>query len=66
MNETRSLVLDLHLYEDSKWKEDCLSKLEIILDDGRNDAGDIGDLGDFMEYGKSYRISIHIEPIEGF
>lgn len=40
-----------------------MSKLEILLDDKRNDCSDFCDIGDEMEYGKSYRITISIEEI---
>jgi hypothetical protein len=52
------------LYEDSRWKEECLSRLEIILDDHRNACGDFSVLGDVMEYGETYRITLTIEKIE--
>jgi hypothetical protein len=54
---------DVCLYEDSKWKETFLSKLEIVLDDARNPVSGLGDIGDSMEYGKNYRITFSIEEI---
>jgi len=60
-----SASFDLHLYEDSRWKEEALTKLEIILDDSRNaSCAGIGDLGDHMQYGKSYRVTLTIEEID--
>jgi hypothetical protein len=58
----KSATYDLHLYEDSRWKEEGLTKLEIILDDSRNSScAGIGNLGDHMQYGKNYRITLSIE-----
>ena len=45
----------VHLFEDSKEKEEVLSKIEIALDDERNaSAKNFGSVGDKMEYGKTY------------
>lgn len=54
-----------HLYEDSKWKERGLSRLETFLDDGRNPMKPpyLGDLGDGMEHGKNYRVIMTVEEI---
>jgi hypothetical protein len=56
----RSKSYELKLYEDSQWKESGLSKLEILLDDSRNQCGDFSDIGDFLEYGNTYRLTITI------
>jgi len=54
-------VANVTLYADSKWKEGCLSRLEIALDDSRNtEAAGIGNVGDLMEYGKTYTVTLTI------
>jgi hypothetical protein len=60
-----SASYDLHLYEDSRWKESGLTKLSILLDDDRNEScAGIGNLGDTMQYGRSYRVTLTIEEID--
>jgi len=39
------------LYEDRKWKENSMSRLEILLDDQRNTVRN-DDWSYFMQYGK--------------
>ena len=61
----QTLKINAKLFEDSKWKIDCLSKLEIILDDSRNpEAACFADVGDFMEFGKEYIIELSITEKE--
>lgn len=51
------------LYSDSAFKEKCLSKLEIMFDDERNEGiAEFNDLmDDKLEYGKRYTITISVE-----
>ena len=53
------------LYEDSAWKENSLSKLEILFDDSRNNGmSELNDkLDNFLEYGKNYLISFTVREI---
>ena len=53
------------LYEDSAWKENFLSKLEIMFDDSRNNGmSELNDkLDNLLEYGKNYLISFTVSEI---
>ena len=59
----KTRTYELKLYDDSRWKEAGLSKLEILLDDSRNDCADFSDIGESLEYGREYRLTITIEPM---
>lgn len=50
---------------EGKWKEECMSKLEIMFDTLGNDGmPEFNDLCDEkLEWGKKYRIKISIEEI---
>ena len=52
----------VHLFEDTKERENVLSKIEIALDDERNaSTKNFSSVGDEMEYGKTYIITLTIE-----
>lgn len=60
---TVTAIVDLHA--DSKWKESSMSKLEVALDDCRNQsAASFADVGDFMEYGNKYEVTISVRIIK--
>ncbi len=54
------------LHSDVNWKENCLSKLEIFLDDGRNPVSDEDwdKIENALEYGKKYKLTISMEEID--
>lgn len=54
----------LKLYPDSQWKENCLTKIEIMFDDIRNEEHGVSGwdkLEDFIEYGGEYELTIAIK-----
>ena len=59
--ERPNISYELTLFDDESTREKykVLGKVEITEDDARNNLGDLGDrLEDFLQFGKSYKITI--------
>ena len=64
MSKNLTLSDEFTLYEDAKWKEEGLTRWEVLMDDERNPCAWGDDLEGFLQYGKKYKITITVEEIE--
>lgn len=53
------------LFADAAWKEEALSRLEIIFDDRRNESTipSFDLVENYLQYGKTYEITISVQEI---
>ena len=60
----KKIISEGVLYHDKAWKETLMSRVEVLLDDGRTFQVETTDSFDsIMEYGRCYRITLEVEEI---